>query len=118
MWVYPGLKFTDQQVYELQVLQSILAGQGGRLFIELRTKFPCLLGITIENGGDRGWLLRDIYRLQPREVTKAIAMMKQELKKLADELVSNEELQRSKRYLIGRHDIELQKPVVLQRVFF
>jgi zinc protease len=35
--------------------------------------------------------------------------MKAEFKKLCDELVSQEELDRAKRYLIGNHDIVLQK---------
>lgn len=107
---YPGLKFTDQQVYELQVLQSILAGQGGRLFIELRDKNSLAYSVSpLRMEGIEGGYFGTYIGCSPEKSQKAIAMMKQELKKLADELVSNEELQRSKRYLIGRHDIELQK---------
>ena len=35
---YQGLTLDDPRRYTLQVIQSILAGQGGRLFIELRDK--------------------------------------------------------------------------------
>ena len=45
----------------------------------------------------------------PEKGKQAIDMMKIEFEKLMNEKVGDDELERSKRYLIGRHDIDLQK---------
>jgi zinc protease len=45
----------------------------------------------------------------PEKSKKSIAMIMQEFQKLRDKMVGAEELDRAKRYLIGRHDIELQR---------
>jgi len=43
------------------------------------------------------------------KVDKALQMMLAEFKKLADKPISEDEMARSKRYLLGRHDIALQR---------
>ncbi|MEO0336042.1 MAG: insulinase family protein, partial [Pseudomonadota bacterium] len=94
----------------LQIIQSILAGQGGRLFLELRDKAS--LAYTVAplrmEGIDAGYFGAYIG-CSPEKGEKAISMMKIEFEKLMNEAVSADELERSKKYLIGRHDIDLQK---------
>ncbi len=107
---FKGLTLTDERRYTLQVIQSILAGQGGRLFIELRDKAS--LAYTVApmrmEGIDTGYFGAYIG-CSPEKGTKAIAMLREEFGKLVQTPVSFVELERAKRYLIGRHDIDLQR---------
>jgi zinc protease len=45
----------------------------------------------------------------PDKIDKALEMMRIEFKKLCEKKVGQDELERAKRYLIGRHDIDLQR---------
>ena len=105
-----GLTFTDKDRYTLELIQSILSGQGGRLFIELRDKAS--LAYTVSplrmEGIDTGYFGAYIG-CSPEKGQKAISMLKEEFQKLMSEAVPEDELERSKRYLIGRHDIDLQR---------
>lgn len=107
---YPGLVFDDKRVNTLQMIQSILAGQGGRLFIELRDKKSLAYSVAPlrMEGIEKGYFGTYIG-CSPEKGKLALQMMRDELKKLQDTLVGPEELDRAKRYLIGRHDIDLQK---------
>jgi zinc protease len=107
---FHGLTFTSEERFTLQIIQSILAGQGGRLFLELRDKAS--LAYTVAplrmEGIDTGYFGAYIG-CSPEKGEQAISMMKIEFEKLMNDAVGAEELNRSKRYLIGRHDIDLQK---------
>ncbi|HWU42093.1 MAG TPA: pitrilysin family protein, partial [Bdellovibrio sp.] len=107
---YQGLTLTSPDRYALEIIQSILSGQGGRLFLELRDKNSLAYSVApmhtegIECGYFGGYI-----GCSPEKSEKAIAMLKQEFQKLATTKVPEEELTRAQRYLIGRHDIELQR---------
>ena len=107
---FPGLTFADEERYTLEVIQSILAGQGGRLFLELRDKAS--LAYTVSplkmEGIDAGYFGAYIA-CSPNKKEKALQMLGEEFSKLAEHKVSDKELERSKKYLIGAHDIDLQK---------
>lgn len=107
---YRALTFKSTERIAIQLLQSILAGQGGRLFIELRDKASLAYSVAPMRmeGIDTGYFGAYIG-CSPEKGELAIKMMKAELSKLAEKPVPEEELTRSKRYLIGRHDIELQR---------
>lgn len=106
---YRSINMFDPRRYALHVLQSILAGQGGRLFVELRDKASLAYSVSPIrfDGLDSGYFGTYIG-CSPDKGTKAISMMDAELKKIMDKKPSEEELTRAKRYLIGRHDIDLQ----------
>lgn len=110
MYGMSGLRFGDSQKYALQVLQAILAGQGGRLFTELRDKAS--LAYTVApvrmEGVDTGFFGAYIG-CSPEKSQKSIAMIKQEFCKISESKVSTLELERAKKFLIGKHDIGLQK---------
>jgi zinc protease len=107
---YRGLTLTDPDRYTLEIIQSILSGQGGRLFIELRDKNSLAYSVSpismqgIECGYFGGYI-----GCSPEKTEKSIQMLKAEFKKLTETKVSAEELVRAQRYLVGRHDIELQR---------
>lgn len=107
---YRGLTLTDPDRFTLEVMQSILSGQGGRLFLELRDKNSLAYSVSpmhmegIECGYFGGYI-----GCSPEKSDKAIEMLQVEFQKLIEKKVSEEELMRAQRYLIGRHDIELQR---------
>jgi zinc protease len=107
---YKGLTLTDPRRYALQAIQSLLAGQGGRLFLELRDKASLAYSVAPMRmeGVDTGYFGAYIG-CSPEKGEKAIAMLRAEFDKLASERPSDAELDRAKRYLIGRHDIDLQR---------
>ena len=107
---FAGLTLTDPERYSLQVMQSILAGQGGRLFLELRDKASLAYSVSpIRMEGIEAGYFGAYIGCSPEKVQKSIEMMKEQFDRLIDETVSDEELLRAQRYLVGRHDIDLQR---------
>lgn len=107
---YRGLTIDSDDRFALDVIQSVLSGQGGRLFYELRDKNS--LAYTVSpirmEGLEQGYFGTYIG-CSPEKKEKAIEMMRAELMKLTQELISDEELERAKNYLIGQQAISLQK---------
>ena len=87
-----------------------MAGQGGRLFLELRDKHSLAYSVTsfnqegIEPGFFAVYLATD-----PKKTEFAIEKIEEELRKITQEVVSPEELNRSQQFIIGNYDIDLQK---------
>lgn len=107
---YPGLRITDKDRYVLHLIQSILAGQGGRLFIELRDKNSLAYSVSpMRMEGIEAGYFGAYIGCSPDKIEKALEMMRVEFRKLCDIRVGSDELDRAKRYLIGRHDIDLQR---------
>ena len=107
---YPGLTLKDPDRYVLQVMQAILAGQGGRLFLELRDKASLAYSVSpMRMEGLEGGYFGAYIGCSPEKAKKALGMMKDEFAKLVDVRVGEPELLRAQRYLIGKHDIDLQK---------
>ncbi|MBC87554.1 MAG: zinc protease [Bdellovibrionaceae bacterium] len=107
---FPGLTFEDRRKFTLEVIQAILAGQGGRLFLELRDKESLAYSVSpIKMEGIDAGYFGAYIGCSPEKSNKAIEMMFSEFDKLESEKVGEAELTRAKRYLIGRHDIDLQR---------
>lgn len=107
---FPAYTFLDKKRYALEVIQSVLAGQGGRLFLELRDKNSLAYSVSPlkMEGIDAGYFGAYIG-CSPEKTNKALEMMRAEFSKLMTTKVSSQELDAAKRYIIGRHDIGLQK---------
>lgn len=109
-----ALSITDPERFTLQTIQAILAGQGGRLFNELRDKNSLAYSVaprkmeSLETGFFGGYIA-----CSPEKVEKAIEMFRAEFNKLITTKVPLAELQRAQRYLIGQHDIALQRKAAL-----
>lgn len=107
---YRGLNFVDKDRYTLDVIQSILAGQGGRLFFELRDKNSLAYSVSpLKMAGLETGYFGAYIGCSPEKSKKAIQMIKDEFNKLCTTKVGSEELVRSQRYLAGRNDIDLQR---------
>ena len=105
-----GTKINSKDRYSLDVLNNILAGQGGRLFIELRDKLSLAYSVTSfsQEGLERGFFTVYIAT-EPQKVNKAIEGILRELGKIKSELVSEAEFERSKKYIVGSYEIDLQR---------
>ncbi|MFH2013234.1 MAG: pitrilysin family protein [Pseudomonadota bacterium] len=104
-----GTTIYDPDRYSLEVLNTVLSGQGGRLFMELRDKLSLAYSVTsfLQDGIDPGFL--GVYiGTSPEKLDIAIDGIKRELKKVRDNKIESAELERAKRYLLGSFEIGLQ----------
>jgi zinc protease len=107
---FPGLSLKNPDRYTLQIIDSILSGQGGRLFLELRDKnsLAYSVGPIHMEGLETGYFGAYIG-CSPEKTERAIDMLFAEFQRLVKEPVSQDELQKARRYIIGRHHIEMQR---------
>ncbi|PIU00505.1 MAG: insulinase family protein [Bdellovibrionales bacterium CG10_big_fil_rev_8_21_14_0_10_45_34] len=105
-----GLSFKSEDRFALLLIQSILAGQGGRLFLNLRDKASLAYTVSpLKMEGVEGGYFGVYIGCSPEKAKLAISMIHSELQRLVDDMVPSLELERSQKYLIGRHDIDLQR---------
>jgi zinc protease len=104
-----GATLSHEDRYALTLTNAILSGMGGRLFTNLRDKQSLAYSVTsfLRLGLDPGCFA--VYMAtSPDKYNQAVEGIKEELRRLTQEPVSQEELSRTKRYLIGNHEIDLQ----------
>jgi zinc protease len=105
-----GARVTDPWRYALEVLSTILSGQGGRLFGELRDKRSMAYSVSSFSveGVDPGYF--GVYiGTSPQKVDAAADAIRTELSRVRQERISPLELDRAKQNLIGGHEIGLQR---------
>lgn len=107
---FQATRYTDTDTSAFTVLNHILSGQGGRLFLSLRDKMSLAYSVssTLQVGVDPGYFAVYIGT-EPKKVETAIDGMKHELEKLLDRPVTKEELSRSQQYLIGSFELDWQR---------
>ncbi|HEX5034771.1 MAG TPA: pitrilysin family protein [bacterium] len=107
---FRGASYADKDRYALDVLNNILSGQGGRLFIELRDKLSLAYSVTSlsQEGIEPGYF--GVYiATEPRKVPTAVEGILKELEKVTREPVGQEEMDRAKQYMVGAYEIDLQR---------
>ncbi len=105
-----GTKISSEDRYAMDVLNYILAGQGGRLFLELRDKHSLAYSVTSysQEGIERGFF--SVYiATESSKTNRSIEGILDELKKIRTDLVSDAELDRAQKYIVGSYEIDLQK---------
>lgn len=107
---FPGLDIRDPDAPALQVLSQILAGQGGRLFLELRDRQSLAYSVTAFSieGIDPG-VFAVYIASAPEKLEDARNGLISELRKVVEQPVSAEELTRARNFLIGSHAVALQR---------
>jgi zinc protease len=111
---FPGTTIDDMDRYALEVLATVLSGQGGRLFVELRDKKGLAYRVNAFSleGIDPGYFA--VYIATSHEnLPASLAGIREELRRVIEEPVDDEELDRSKKYLVGAHEISLQRRAAL-----
>jgi len=107
---FRGLTVADPDRFALEVVVQLLAGQGGRLFLELRDRRSLAYAVSASSTEGIAPGHFTVYiATAPDKLDEARAGMLEELEKLTQQPPSDEELQRAKRYLIGNHAIGLQR---------
>jgi zinc protease len=104
----PTLKDPDQ--YPFEVLNAILSGQGGRLFLELRDKRSLAYTVTsfFTPGLEPGFF--GVYiGCAPEKQEEAIQGIKEQLALVLENGVTDGELKRAQNYLVGNFEIGLQQ---------
>ena len=96
--------------YALRVLESILASQGGRLFVELREKQSLAYTVTARSLEGLDPFIFFVYlATSPEKTEVALNGIREELLRVREDGVTAQEVERAKRYLVGSYEIELQK---------
>ena len=107
---FKGMKVDDRDRFGMDLLISMLSGQSGRLFMELRDKRSLAYTVSANSfeGLSPGYL--SIYMGTSQEkIEQSVDGIINILDKIKNEGISNEELDRQKRYVIGSHAIGLQR---------
>lgn len=106
---FRGVSVSDEDRYPLEVLNNILAGQGGRLFLQLRDKESLAYVVTsfVRPAVEPG--LFGLYiATEPSKADTALKGLFRELEQVKSQPVNGAELERSVTNLIGNHLISLQ----------
>jgi len=106
---FGGTTLQHKDRYPIEVLDAALSGQGGRLFYELRDKesLAYALAFMASTNLDPGFI--GVYMgTHPDKLETAIQGVLRELKKVKEEGLTEDEVERAKRYLIGNFEIGLQ----------
>jgi zinc protease len=106
---FKGTTLFDEDRYALEVLNNILAGQGGRLFKDLRDKQSLAYIVTsfVRPGIDPG-VFAFYIATDPNKLQTAIAGLEKQIELIKQSPVESKELERSINNLIGNHLINLQ----------
>jgi zinc protease len=107
---FPGATIDASDRFALEVLVAVLGGQSGRLFGELRDRRGLVYRVSAHSveGVDPGFVA--VYlACAPDKLEDALASVRGELARIRDQAVSDDELERAKRYLIGSHQIAMQR---------
>ena len=109
VWGFPTVTLHHPDRYALRVLETILGGMGGRLFVELRDKKSLAYAVTTldANAIDAGFLALYIG-CSPDKEAEALREFARVVHDVQHAGVTAEELQRAKTYLEGVLDIGLQ----------
>ncbi|WP_068669740.1 M16 family metallopeptidase [Thermosulfurimonas dismutans] len=99
----------DPDRYALEVLNAVLAGQGGRLFRSLRDQEALAYSVTsfLTLGTNTGALAFYIG-CAPEKKDQALSGLWREINKIKERGLTEEELSRAKNWLVGRYETELQ----------
>jgi len=107
---FPGATIDAPDRFALEVLVAILGGQGGRLFAELRDKRALAYRVSAHSieGIDPGFVA--VYlACAPDKLDAAVAAVGGELERIRTAGVTPGELERARSYLIGSHQIAMQR---------
>lgn len=106
---FRGTTMDDKDRYALDVLNNILAGQGGRLFLQLRDKESLAYTVTsfVRPGLDPG-VFAFYIATDPSKASRAVEGLFEEIDRIKQAPVNAEELSRAISNLTGNHLIHLQ----------
>ncbi len=106
---FQSISVLDNAVYAFKVMEAMLSGQGGSLFLELRDKASLAYTVCpVTFLGLNGGFFAVYIACDPSKVETAISMIRTELKKITED-IQEEKLEGAKKYLIGSYQIGIQR---------
>ncbi|MEM7412296.1 MAG: pitrilysin family protein [Myxococcota bacterium] len=110
---FPGLDVADDDRFALEVISQLLAGQSGRLFLELRDKQGLAYSVTATSieGLAPGYFAVYIATA-PEKLEDARTGLLEELEKLVQGAPPQDELDAAIRHLVGNYQIDRQRNAV------
>jgi predicted Zn-dependent peptidase len=111
----PALARKDPDRYALMILNSVLGrGMSSRLFKEVRERrgLAYSVGSAVSRHSDTG-MLGVSAGVSPENVNEAVRVILQELEKLAQEPVGEDELTKARDYTVGSFRLGLETPMAL-----
>lgn len=107
---FPGTTLNSPDRFPLEVLTSVLAGQGGRLFVELRDKRAMAYSVGAVNlEGIDPCFVAVYMATSPDRLDEAVEGLLGELGRVRAQGVTAEELARAQQSLIGSQAVGLQR---------
>ena len=107
---FRGVTFEDPDRHALQMLSTILSGQGGRLFLELRDRLSLAYTVTSQTSeGIEPGAFAFYIGTSPDKVPTALSALAAEIDKVVQEEVGADELDRARRYVAGALAIGRQR---------
>jgi zinc protease len=107
---FHGLTVRDADRFALAVISQLLAGQGGRLFLELRDRRGLAYSVNaVDIEGLAPGLFAVYVATAPDKLAEARATIFAELRRLLDSPPPADELERARRYLAGNFEIDRQR---------
>jgi zinc protease len=106
---FRGTRVVDRERYDLRTLLTILGGQSGRLFLELRDKGGlCYTVSPLSFEGIEPGYIGVYMGCDPAKRDEALVGIRRELDRMIEKPVSASELKRAKEFVLGRHQLDLQ----------
>lgn len=106
---FPSAPIDHPDRFAIDVLSATLAGQGGRLFTNLRDKESLAYSVTFMAGPGLEHGFAAFYiACSPEKANDATKAFWREIYHLLEAPISQQELERAKTWLIGDHEIDLQ----------
>jgi zinc protease len=110
---FRGLDVHDPDRHALEVISQILAGQSGRLFLELRDRQGLAYSVTASNvEGVHPGTFSLYIGTAPEKLDAARSGMLEQLERLVQEPPSEPELEGARRHLVGNFAIDEQRAAV------
>lgn len=107
---FPGATVASADRFALEVLGALLGGQSGRLFLELRERqgLAYQVAVHVAEGLDPGYLAIHVA-CAPDKLERVHEAIRKELERLQSGGVTADELARAKNYVIGAHQVAMQR---------
>ncbi|MEW6778240.1 MAG: pitrilysin family protein, partial [Bdellovibrionota bacterium] len=106
---FPGTKIDAPDRFAMETLNTILSGQGGRLFLHLRDRMSLAYSVgSVAVEGIEPGLFATYIGTAPEKLSSAYGAMREEIRHIRERPVGSQELARAKRHLAASHAIDLQ----------
>ncbi len=107
---FPGLSWDDPDRVALDVLTTVLGGHGGRLFLRLRDRDGLAYTVSpVVSHGKHPGAVGSYIACSPDKAEQARKSLEREMLQLCETEVSAAELERAINYIVGSHEMDLQR---------